>query len=897
MKRNIPVLLLLFVGLLLALNYKPLYTEPQDSRIREYDMEYKQKREQWIEDMHRTEPGINWKVFENETRLSKYKYQQSILMEKLKNGGDYKTLATEVEIGNTGFKGFWTEKGSLNLAGRIHTTHVAPGTSTVYAASAGGNIWKGNLDGENWTCLNNGFKINDVRMITSVREIKKLITRVIVVGYNTPQVYFTNNDGQTWNSATGLDSLVFGGFIIRAVVQNTTNDIYLLCGEQDFLSSFVTVYQSTNNGTSFSKILTINTDPQFCDIWTPKYDNEDVYIIYRDNISKLVNNQLQLVYKINSKFKSVINFDNLSQTILQGTYVQNQAYLSILFRDAIKDTSYLYTYNPTDGIKNEGIVPIRTFDRNSFCVSVDDPDYLYIGNMECYRSRNRGDTWSKISDWYDYYDKPNTRLHADIPGISSIRRSTGEITLISTDGGLFKSDDKLGSVSNISKTGLNVSQYYSTLTSPGNPKKVFAGSQDQGFQICEDDSNAVLGFEQTISGDYGQLVSGNDCFNVWGVYPGFVIMYDKATQSGIKKYTLDFVDFMKNSLWMPPLADDPATTTKVYLLSGIPVNQSEDKGSYLWKLSFANDEIAYEKMTFNFATHNDYDKVSALAAKIAYTIPKKGQFNYYYVLTSYGRFFYSTDRGINWTENPTFRGPGAHYFYGSSIVISQLNAEKIYLAGSGYSNSAVYVSTDHGQSFMPMDSGLPRTFVYKIVGTPDDDYLFAATEAGPYVYIAQENRWYSMNSPDSPDQTFWSVEYLENTKKVRFSTYGRGIWDFKIVLFKRFNDVSDKQTLGPLSIELKAYPNPFVEKTSVDVISSKTSYYNIRVFDILGNLVKELYSGSLNEGKNQFEWDGKSTNGNKLPDGIYMLTASSEGFTNYVKLILNSDMGVVEIDN
>lgn len=894
MNKFAKTMLLLFVCYSLASEYQPLYAEPFDSRIRENDSEFKKKREQWIEDMHRTEPGINWRVIENETRLSKYYYLQNQFFDKFGKNSENQTLADEFEIGNSGFKGYWTEKGSLNLAGRIHTTYVPPASSTVYAASAGGTIWKGNLEGDNWTCLNNGFKINDIRMITTASEIKKFITRVIVVGYGPPNVYYTNNNGQLWNKATGLDSLEYGGWIIRAIVQNTTHDIYLLCGEQDFLTSFVTVYRSTDNGSSFSKILTINTEPMFCDMWTPKYDNEDIYIIHKESLSKLVNGQLQNVYRF--RFKFVPDFDNYKQVILQGTYVQNKAYLSILFNHAIKDTSYLYNYNETDGMKYAGIAPIGTFDRNSFCVSVNDPDYLYIGKVECYKSKNRGDTWTKISDWYDYYDKPNTRLHADIPGISSYRRGTDEITLVSTDGGLFKSDDKLSSVSNITKTGMNVSQYYSTLTYQGSPAMVFAGSQDQGFQICEDDSNAVLGFKQTVSGDYGHLVSGNDCYNVWGVYPGFVIMYDKANQSGIKKYSLDF-DFMKNWLWMPPLAKDPASSTHVYLLSGQPVNESE-KGSYLWKLGFVNNEINFQQMPFNFATHNDYDKVSAFAGRIVNTFPKKGLYNYYYVLTSYGRFFYSTDKGINWTENPIFRGPGAHYFYGSSIVISQTNPEKIYLAGSGYSNASVYVSTDHGQTFTPLDSGMPRTFVYKIAGTPDDDFLFAATEAGPYVFIAEENRWYSMSSPDSPDQTFWSVEYLEDTKKARFSTYGRGIWDFKIVLFKKFTEVSENDHPSKLTnIELKAYPNPFSELISVDVKSSKTTNFNVRVFDMLGNLVKELHSGTLNEGSNKFDWDGTSTNGVKLPDGIYMLTASCEGYTNYIKLILNSDVGVIELDN
>ena len=66
---------------------------------------------------------------------------------------------------------------------------------------------------------------------------------------------------------------------------------------------------------------------------------------------------------------------------------------------------------------------------------------------------------------------------------------------------------------------------------------------------------------------------------------------------------------------------------------------------------------------------------------------------------------------------------------------------KLYIGGSGYSNPAVYISTNHGQTFEIMDQGLPNTLVFQISGTPDDLILFAATEVGPYAFSDNEGQW------------------------------------------------------------------------------------------------------------------------------------------------------------
>ena len=88
-----------------------------------------------------------------------------------------------------------------------------------------------------------------------------------------------------------------------------------------------------------------------------------------------------------------------------------------------------------------------------------------------------------MNDWWEYYGDPTIYLHADIPDIQFILDpDNNEFVFVSTDGGLYISYDGLNEVLNLSENGLGVSQYYSTYTAHYPPYRVYAGSQDQGFQ-------------------------------------------------------------------------------------------------------------------------------------------------------------------------------------------------------------------------------------------------------------------------------------------------------------------------------------------------------------------------------------------------------------------------------
>ena len=214
-------------------------------------------------------------------------------------------------------------------------------------------------------------------------------------------------------------------------------------------------------------------------------------------------------------------------------------------------------------------------------------------------------------------------------------------------------------------------------------------------------------------------------------------------------------------LWLPPIMNDPDQPNIVYIGGGGINSQN-----HMVKVTYGMGGMYAEDLEYSFDS-----KISAMAYS-----PISN--NNWYVSTEDGHFFYSDDSGVSFTETSNFSGPESHYFYGSSILPSPINSERIYIGGSGYSNPGIYLSQDGGATFESFDQGLPNTLVYGLACLPDESMIFAATEVGPYCFSFEDGNWEDMSNDAAPEQVYWSVEYIHEIKTVRFGTYGRGIWDY-----------------------------------------------------------------------------------------------------------------------
>ncbi|PKN77606.1 MAG: hypothetical protein CVU48_11075 [Candidatus Cloacimonetes bacterium HGW-Cloacimonetes-1] len=81
------------------------------------------------------------------------------------------------------------------------------------------------------------------------------------------------------------------------------------------------------------------------------------------------------------------------------------------------------------------------------------------------------------------------------------------------------------------------------------------------------------------------------------------------------------------------------------------------------------------------------------------------------------------------------------------------------------------------------------------------------------------------------------------------------------------------------------YPNPFRSNTSFTLHSTKAVPLQIRVYNLKGEVVKELFKGYSDGSEQMFGWDGKNRNGADVPTGMYLIRVQSANLTQTLKTI------------
>ncbi|UTW60968.1 T9SS type A sorting domain-containing protein [bacterium SCSIO 12741] len=760
-------------------------------------------REQWIESMHRAEPGTDWRNQDLTFRI-----RQS-----------FNTASRSASSLDTVHDGEWFERGSNNQSGRMVYALFSPDSQLITAASAGGIIWEADIDLLNWQPLNDQFRINN---IVSMAHVQVNGQPRLVAASGDRAVYYSDDHGKTWSQSRGLENLSNWGSV-HQMTACYNKSLFMVCNEWDYTNwvSINSLYYSPDGGENFQ--LVSSYDPNrygpinYFDLHTIAQSDTFSLFLFRDSISVL-----------DGKTGAIRPHDRVpirafGQGMLTGT--RNN--------DSLKLFAFIggYFYSSNGSGKQwafRGNTTQTPFRVNSFSSSQVDTSALFFGAVECFRSTNGGLDLQKINSWQNYYDHVEDSLHADIPFIGRFEDDQGnEFHLIGTDGGLYISRDQLQSVKNLSLQYLNVSQYYSTYSTQNGEPWIYAGSQDQGFQRSKQKEQSILNYDQVISGDYGHLGSNDGGKSIWIVYPGFVGFYKDARQDNHLAASWSFNQQMESSLWLPPLVADPDVANKAYLI-GVHDKNDPDKKSNIIEMTFSGSSITTTTRTYNFNLSPQKDEyLTALAIS---PIESKN----WYALTNKGNFFFSIDGGKQWSRSAFFTGPDPHYFYGASIYASRYKDQEVWVAGSGYSNPPVYRSLNGGRDFTPVIDSLPRTLVYDITGGGQDSVMYAATEVGPYVWHSRTNRWYEMSKNQAPDQVYWSVEFVESEKLARFGTYGRGIWDFQIDT----PVINFIPTPIAVSKTWKLYPNPADQYIHITTENPEDGL-TISLFDQQGKRVLE----------------------------------------------------------
>lgn len=692
----------------------PLPTENRMDAKREKS----KARKAWFKERHRAPEGVDWLAIERENGAAQFRKR------KLPS-----PPATGAER--------WVERGSTNQAGRSHSAQRLT-DGTLYVGSALGGLWKQPPGGE-WAPLGDNL-YGGVHWLGVTEQEGAL--PIILAGTDWGSIHRTTDDGQNWEVPSGLPAMSE----LRRMIVAPDERVYLITGSWGDYR----LYRSDDRGASFQKLRDLGGTPP--DLWTPR-DQAGLLYLYGDN---------GLEYS-EDEGDTWIEAGTISEEAGKFWLVGSEAGAEQfgghprLYLLAEKSGTWLWISDDGGQTWTKGA---RATDYwGNLEASRIDRDLFVCGGFEVYRSQDGGQSLNRAYDWTVYYNYPATSLHADLMGLDvEPDGAGGELWYINTDGGTYVSSDGLDNVQNLSMSGLRISQYYSTLTSVrGN---IAAGSQDQGYQLSQDDVDGLYSFSQEVSGDYGHLSSPDDTLEwVFSTYPGFVLV-----QQGEDRPRMDYLDFPSGatSAWLPPVVAAVETPGDFYF-------PADKLYRYVYSQGRWSPELWSEQ---DFAVRRD-EYLSALAFSPADPLRA-------YAVSSYGVLWWSEDRGKTWNKSSD-TGPGGQYFYGTALLPSRTDPLTAWVGGSGYGSPAVYKTVDGGKTWSAWAEGLPDTLVYGLAEALDGSGRIAAgTETAAYLRGPTDAAWIDITGSAAPITTYWSVEAIVGENTFRFGTYGRGIWDYQL---------------------------------------------------------------------------------------------------------------------
>lgn len=690
----------------------------------------------WIEELHRTSPDVDWRAIEREN--GRLEQERRNLL-----GRSAETAA------------HWTEVGSSNLAGRMHVALIGPSGTQLYAGSALGGVWRGNLAGTGWEPLGDNLfgGAHDLVVLPGENAGEP---DVIVAVTDGGLVHVSRDQGLTWEVPAGIGTL----WSIRglAALQDPARTI-LLYGYGPSTGSKFTLLASTNYGRTFSPRWQSTANGWSGWMWVPRKGPgavTNVYIADQGVLRRSTNGGVSFTTAGTIAAGS-------DRAVLSGS----EAGTPRLYAAARSSGQWKLYRSDDAGASWTFKVDISDF-WETLCASVIEADVVVYAGVEAFVSTDGGATFAKLNNWWEYYEDPLHKLHADVSGLHAWpdpQLPHRERWYVSTDGGLFTTADFALGVDNISSSGLAVSQYYSSFSSRTNWDRISAGAQDQGYQagIVQHGAAGQPGpstpLVQLISGDYGHLTSNDGSLAlVYSTYPGFVLIQDGPVNPPL--YLIDFPSGSSHS-WLPPVVADP-TQPGTFFLCGEHLYRYDRTAQNQWTPAIHSPQL------FGGAGIGG-TYLSALA--FAPSDPDR-----LYAANDSGRLFHSSDHGLTWQLSAS-SGPSQHYFYGTAVTVHPTNADEVAIGGSGYSTPGVVRSTDGGLSWHPEVAGLPPTLVYELTYDLAGN-LYAATEAGAFRWERNTALWQNVMGNEAPTTLYWAVQLVNDGGTARFATYGRGIWDY-----------------------------------------------------------------------------------------------------------------------
>lgn len=148
--------------------------------------------------------------------------------------------------------------------------------------------------------------------------------------------------------------------------------------------------------------------------------------------------------------------------------------------------------------------------------------------------------------------------------------------------------------------------------------------------------------------------------------------------------------------------------------------------------------------------------------------------------------------------------------------------------------------------------------------------------SGTLGWEVNHRKTYTYESGLPVSETLWSDSYGQNEL----------LADSRLLYtYTQITDADDPVAPPPQS-NLKVYPNPFNPLTAISFKLETLADTEVSVYNLKGQKVRVLTSGSAGAGDHTLRWDGKDDQGRELAAGIYLIKLQAGKHSSIVKAVL-----------
>jgi len=719
------------------------------------------------------------------------------------------------EIAADAVSGGWVSLGPGNIGGRTRVLLIDPDDPRVlYAAGVSGGVWKSIDEGESWRP--SGDLLANIAVNSLAMDPRD--SRVLYAG--TGEGYFREDVRGTWLPLRG-------GGIFRsddggetwARLESTlsedfhwVNDIAVSREESSrlYAATRTGVWRSRDHGASWERVLETSVRGGCLDLELRRDEDRDFLFaacgtfepatVYRntsaeaDGIWEPVLTRPEIgrtTLAIAPSNPAVVYALSASNVPIGGSPPQG---LYALFRsdsegaagswemrvrgDDPEVTHRLLLTNLLGYLGPECFdAPQRHFTTmgwycNTIAVDPADPETVWVGGVDLFRSRDGGRNWSIGSYWYAPEDL-GAFVHADQHGIAfhpEFDGSGNRTMYVANDGGVFRTRDSRvplqGGVAAACypesslidweslNHGFGVTQFYHGDVFPGGDAWL-GGTQDNGT-LSGNESRGGDGWQRIFGGDGGYVaIDPRDPKRIWlETQWGRIV----RTLDGGETFTLAApVTPGEQFLFITPFTLDPSDSKRLWT-----------GGSRLFRTGDSGDNWSAASTRFSG------ELVSSLAVS-----PRDPRI--VVAGTTAGRIIRS-DQALTATASTSWSGVTPRPGFVSSIAFDPVDDRTVYATYAGFGGRHVWRSTDGGANWTAIDGegaeSIPDIPVHSIVVDPRDSRrLYLGSDLGVFASLDGGQTWLAERDGMPAAVT----EHLVITPRAAgwslFAfTHGRGVW-------------------------------------------------------------------------------------------------------------------------